>query len=214
MSLSNYLSILQKEESVIIQARVRDPISKKVITAKGRAKIPNEDAGRYKNQAIQIAKVKAQNSLQRKLKGEPVPPGVTYRVVPDTERISKSEIPPETKPKVLKTKDPDRIKDVLGRSSKYMSPGAVVSAANTAAYKYYKQDMAKANSICGNTSGTKKKECMANLKAKAYSRAKAHLISQINTCSKTRDPEDCRERIKSKAVDFDKKIAEEQSKLR
>jgi hypothetical protein len=214
MNIPDYLAVLQKEESVIIQAKVRDPISKKVITAKGRAKVPNEDGSRYKNQAIQIAKVKAKNSLQRKLKGEPVPPGVTYRIVPAGERIPKSEIPPETKPKVLKKKEPERNKDVLGRSSKYMSPGSVVSAANTAAFKYFKQDMAKANSICGNQTGGQKKRCMANLKAKAYNRAKAHLISQFNTCNKTRDPEDCRQRMKAKAESFDEKISQEQAKLR
>lgn len=214
MSITKYLDLLQKEESITVQARVRDPETNKVLTAKGKGKLPKEDPGRYKAQALQIAKVKARTSLQKKFKGEPLPPGITYRMIPASERIPASEIPEETKPKVIKKKEPDRIKDVIDRGAKYMSPGSVVAAANTAAHKYFQQDMAKANSICGNQTGSQKKRCMADLKMKAYTRAKAQLVSQVTNCGKTRDPEECRQRLKTKASVFDQKIAAQEAKLR
>jgi len=83
---------------------------------------------------------------------------------------------------------------------------AVALALGVAAYKLYKRFYSKAAKSCNKYSGKSKTICMAKYRVDSLKKAKSVLSKKSRECSKTKEPEKCKNELAKQLSKFDKKI--------
>jgi len=96
---------------------------------------------------------------------------------------------------------------IFNNTNKEVAAAALVALAVTVAYKIYRDYLSKAAQACGKgKSGALKKKCMAEFKKKARRAKIASMQKSMSKCSKTKNPEVCKNKLQSK-------IAAEKAKM-
>jgi len=73
--------------------------------------------------------------------------------------------------------------------------GVAAAAAITLGYKIYKRFLSKAAKSCSGFSGDQKTNCMAKYKKQAMQQQIASMTKSLSSCSKTKDPNKCKNKI-------------------
>ena len=82
--------------------------------------------------------------------------------------------------------------------SKTIGAAAILAAASTAAFLIYKRYLGKGAKACAGKTGHERDACIRAYKKQAINARIQYLNRSVSKCNQTKDPQQCREKIKSK----------------
>jgi hypothetical protein len=101
----------------------------------------------------------------------------------------------------------------LANALAYMGVGAIVALMAYASYKIYKNYLTKAARACSEKSGQEKKMCMKEFEIDGLTAQMTDLRRGLSACTKTKNPDKCREALNKKIGGIREKLDKARSGL-